>query len=1321
MGERAISKTKIKKSGEKAMIAGGSATGGGINFQAAVTAVAEVHVAVGAKLDWLVGIAHDVPISVLAETGGPGDDFAIQFNDGTRAEVQVKRGLAAGKKMWEAVMKLAKAVNDGTVDYGVLVVCPNSSGTIRNELARDLERLAGGRSDGLKKITNTFVTKLGGAGLSVDKVSKRFRIITLSCLINDSDAIRAAKAWLGSICESADGADRAWNALYLDGARLIEFRGARAADSVVQVLRSEGLALKTDGKSPSLLLDSLCQWTVRTTSNFSIPGISQPLPIDEAWIRLDALVLSEERKTPISLAEALEHYHSRSQGERRRDGNIVKGETLGRFVRRCVLIGGPGMGKSTLLKKLARVYAMEAFPVLLFSAKILAKRIQTTGCSFEEGIVALGTDGFGLPLTKQVLSSASQWIVLCDALDEAENAQEIVCDGLLKFSAGHPMSRIVVTTRPIGYSSALLRAWRHYELQPLDSNDVERHAERLVRVAITNPDEQEKAVSFSKVQFDRNKNARIAARSPLILGLISALAIQGVPFGDTKVQLYERLFSQMESAQDHFSLDGGLSSSILAAYLDILAWEILHNPTATVSSLNVQCGAYLAEALSEPLLKARAMAEKCFSHWERVGMVEKVSHAGTEVATFIHKTFSEYAAARHLSKMPKDAARGAINEHIDDKAWSEVLMFTSSLGLADIVLEESIGTSESLAYETVAEALTMMAVSEAKPSMALRTIIFEAASRYLGSPISREAISTGKRLVNLAGKFPQEVFDVGASFADSDQPCTRLAARALMTFGGIESHDNSELRRFVSELPDLVKEVSAKTDRQGIFDFDAYPSKLIEVVYAFAFHETLKRMPHEEASDLLHPLLAQKYNGTVGGYTELLKILEEHNRPDLTELLARSMKDMWSMPEGFFTTPSDFLTLFFQALMVQLPSTDSGESLSENAILWQLSGFMAATGYMQQPVGETWPEKVNPEDTAIQEVLRGCLISSGVEPATLGKEIISILKAQAQINDRFSMFVFEHIQDLDNEMEWDRAKGMDLQKLESALHYSSAWVVQSAANLIAVNTDQEGLAAIVKRVFNVGRGNTLWAVSQLCLQLLQEPMKSELFFDRLEKPLVAGCQHLYSALAHVPLPLNERLLNILRNALVIYNGPRTAIAAAQVAERYVIESGEIGALLQESFDLWFGKEEPYPVGGGTIPPSPREQILKLLLMRSDFDKHQLLRYSSDARGDVSRVASDALLQALTTGELRDEFLEGLDNGGMSPNLLTSALKQKVVFTESQLQIICGFIYRSSTELQKAAIAVLQNGYMSTDEIRKYAKALETDPDPEIREHARRLL
>lgn len=1309
---------KSNKSKAKAVVAGGSATGGGINFQAAVTAIAEVYVAVGAKLDWLRGIAHDIPIVVLAETGGAGDDIAVQFGDGTRAEVQVKKGLSAGNTMWEAVIKIATAVNNGTVDYGILVVCPNSSGTIRNELARDLERLAGGRSDGLKSITNTFVKKLEDAGLSVGKVAKRFRIITMNCLVNDNAAIQAAKSWLVSICESADEADRAWNALYLDGAKLIEFRGARAADSVAQVLRSEGIALKTGSNMPSLLLDSLCRWTMSTTTSFSIPGISQSLPIDDAWVELNSLVVSEANKVPTGIAEALEHYHSWYKSGRRRDENIVKSGTLGRFMRRCVLVGGPGMGKSTLLKKLARSYANDGFPVIHFAARILAQRIRSTGCSFEEGIVALGADGSGLTLSAQTLALGSQWVVLCDGLDEAGSDQESVCEGLLRFAAGYPMSRIVVTTRPVGYGSSLLKMWRHYELQPLGEDDVERHVERLIRVVTKNLGSQEDALRFAKVQIDRNQNARLAARSPLILGLITALSVQGVPFGDTKVQLYERLFSQMERSKNHSGIDGALSSTVLAAYLDILAWEILHNPTATVAALNVRCGEYLSEALSEPTLKARAMAEKCFNHWERVGMIEKVNHAGIEAATFIHKTFCEYAAARHLTNMPKEEAHKIVNAKFDDREWSEVMMFASSLGLADIVLEARIMASDNLAYEVVDKALTIMAVSEAKPSALLKNIVFKAASKYLNSPIAREAISTGAHLIKLVNKYPQEVAGAAESYIDSEQPCTKLAARTLMTFSGTINHDDSELKGLVVDLPSLVEEVWGKLFRRGAFDFDANPSTLLDVIYAFSFRETLKRVPYEEAGKILSPLCVD-HRSTLGGLMVLLKIVEEYHRPDLAEQLNRPMKEAWKLPDGLFSMP-DFMDPLLLALKLQLPPFDSDKPLEESALLWQLSGFMAATGYMKQPVRETWPDKIKPDDVAIQEILHGCIIASGVDPITLSLETVSVLNAHGQSKERLSGLVFGHLIDLDNEIEWGRAKGMNLVKLELAMHYPSNWAMQSAANLILVNATPDELAAIVRRLFEAGKGDTLWAASQLCLQL-QEPTNIRLILDRLEMPLVAGCQHLYSALALVMPPLDERLLRILRNALVVYDGPITATNAAKVAEGYVVESSEVASLLQESFDLWRSKEKPYPVGGGVIPESPRELLLKGLLMRNDFDKVRLLRYASDTRSDVAKIASDALLRALHAGELRDEFLAGLDKGDLSPRHLASALGQNVPFTESQLQKICGFLGRSESDLQRAAMAVLRNGYMSADEVRVRAQALEVDPDPEIRERARRLL
>ena len=92
---------------------GGSAATGGINFQAAVTAIAAVHLSRGIALNWLPGLVLDVPVSLLAETGGSGDDIRLVLKDGQLVEAQVKRGLAAGARLWEPMKSMAKAIVNG--------------------------------------------------------------------------------------------------------------------------------------------------------------------------------------------------------------------------------------------------------------------------------------------------------------------------------------------------------------------------------------------------------------------------------------------------------------------------------------------------------------------------------------------------------------------------------------------------------------------------------------------------------------------------------------------------------------------------------------------------------------------------------------------------------------------------------------------------------------------------------------------------------------------------------------------------------------------------------------------------------------------------------------------------------------------------------------------------------------------------------------------------------------------------------------------------------------------------------------------------------
>src|SRR5665811_1267500 len=111
----------------KGNTAGGSAAAGGINFQAAVTAIAEVHVASGAALLWLHGIANDIPTAVSTETGGPGDDIRLLLQNGSLVEAQIKRNVSAGDRLWPPLLELARALYENTIAYGLLIVSPDSS------------------------------------------------------------------------------------------------------------------------------------------------------------------------------------------------------------------------------------------------------------------------------------------------------------------------------------------------------------------------------------------------------------------------------------------------------------------------------------------------------------------------------------------------------------------------------------------------------------------------------------------------------------------------------------------------------------------------------------------------------------------------------------------------------------------------------------------------------------------------------------------------------------------------------------------------------------------------------------------------------------------------------------------------------------------------------------------------------------------------------------------------------------------------------------------------------------------------------------------
>ncbi|MCK5232494.1 MAG: hypothetical protein KAR13_19630 [Desulfobulbaceae bacterium] len=351
---------------------GGSAAGGGFNFQACVSAIAAVYLARGVAIGWLKDVTVDIPISLLAETGGPGDDIRLEFQDGSVAEIQAKRKIRIGAKFWEILLKLAIDINCGTISYGVLAVCPNSSGTIRDSLAKDVIRMGQGRQDDLSSPGCKLKKRLTAKSLDVERVCARLRIVTVHALETDSVSVSAARAELAHLCTDVQAS---WDRIYIDAHLLIELRGRRTAVTILQLLRSAGIELRVNAiNSPVALLQKFSAWVLGANDRFSVFGIAKSLPLETSWINLKAIVQEENQVNIDDLANALERYHSWDSRLNSRDAKKIDAETLGQFVKRCVIVTGPGMGKTTLLKRLARIYAKAGYPVLMVSLKTVAAR-----------------------------------------------------------------------------------------------------------------------------------------------------------------------------------------------------------------------------------------------------------------------------------------------------------------------------------------------------------------------------------------------------------------------------------------------------------------------------------------------------------------------------------------------------------------------------------------------------------------------------------------------------------------------------------------------------------------------------------------------------------------------------------------------------------------------------------------------------------------------------------------------------------------------------------------------------------------------------------
>ncbi len=1283
-------------------LVGGSAAERGLGFQARVSAIVMANLLAERPVGWLEGVLADIPKCLDAETGGPGDDIAFVCTNDQIVEVQAKRGLATGQSLWDALLALANGVAKGRIQAGVLAVCPNSSGTIKAQLAEDIVRIGTGRTDGLRDLGVHFLELLKSNSIDPTEACKSVRIVTVAAIDGNRDSEGLAAERLAPLV--VDPA-LAWASLVAYGRRLVEIRGGATSASIAKELALRGVELRKGPIETSFQLRSeLSTWMRATYSKLTILGVSSPIGLKESWIPLQATVVEAADSSDQELDSAIRRYHDYGSRRRRSDREI-DAHTIGRFIRKAVVVGGPGIGKSTLLKRLALDYSSDGYLVLLARLPQVVALTRSSGRRFEACLVEAALSSSGLHPGPVALEDA---VLLCDGLDECGSLQAIATEALHAFAAGHPDSRVIVATRPIGYQSTLLGSWRHYELQALNETKAEGALETVLD-SIPFPDDQRRATSraLAKEQLKARHVRGVAARSPLMLTLIAALAAKGIEPSTDRTSLYRQLFKLIEDHPPPRMTATPPAVAERSRLLELLGWSLLAHGYEPADDAVSRCARWWQDETGLGQMASHGKVEECIRYWEALGVVERVQTSTQEALTFVHKTFGEFAAARYIATCAVSEQRALVSQAIRTPSWRETLSFASHLGLANVILEvwtELATAGDSTAAFGLEDASELIVQSGLPVAPTAVGAFANSCWRVCANAFSKTRYAAGDALCLIAEtNWPLMRDQTLANLEATDAWVSIVAWGALCASDDAGVPYEQLLQRLLSAKDNWPKESHLRG-----FDLSSSGSAVKTKFLVGAARRIVSNSANAEGLDVLRKVLEKDDWLSVNDYVELSKVLEGTGVPLPSRTSFRAHFDKFLADIAPWNGQMSCLLETIDDSSVAPEASDPSDGFLELGALLTASRFWeldASTLSTFCATSEVYVER--------RYVLHAIARAAGIDVRRLAAQARRYKNRPVEAERSQRMWLYD-LDSVDADADFDRLSidAAKLPLLESIIMQGEKYFALSGAQLLHGLRHSAGYEDSVGRLVANGKGFALYLAALLGRDLPADRIQAMLV-ERLSRgPLGDGCRHLYRELKQ-PFT-NAHELIVLRG--LAGNLPRVATASVELAKAMPRTPEFIEKLCVE-FDAWRGKEQPYPLKTGTVPLSPRDELAIVLVEAYHDDAPFLIATAKDSRPEVRKQATAPLLAMMLRDEkVRVEVVAELSAGEITAPLLRQAIAGHI-FTVATSHEVLPLLKSSSASLRYSAIPILDLRFLPVDVIRHEATRLLADPELDIREAA----
>jgi predicted NACHT family NTPase len=364
-----------------------------------------------------------------------------------------------------------------------------------------------------------------------------------------------------------------------------------------------------------------------------------------------------------------------------------------------MILGRPGAGKTTFLKRLAIVclkgeFLGDRLPIFV-TLKEFAETINQPGL-----VNCMG--GFVSPEYSQkhiqMILEAGRGLVLLDGLDEVmEKDHDRVIREIRDFAEKYDQNHIVITCR-IAAQEYILQQFTEVEMADFDDDQIQSFTDKWFKTKENNPES-----TTGKMFWDELKSrepVKELAANPLLLTLLCLEFDNSSAFPHSRSELYDRALNVLLSKWDgqRRILRGeevykGLSLKRKETLLGQLAMYTFERGDyffkEKVATQQIeQYIRNLPGAKEDPAaleVDSRAVLKSIES---RHGLL---SERAAGIYSFSHLTFQEYFTARNIldlsNPQAQEAALGKLIEHIGEKRWNEVfLLVVEGLDSADYLL-----------------------------------------------------------------------------------------------------------------------------------------------------------------------------------------------------------------------------------------------------------------------------------------------------------------------------------------------------------------------------------------------------------------------------------------------------------------------------------------------------------------------------------------------------------------------------------------------------------------------------------------------------------